>query len=73
MPKRITTNVQLQQLVNRMCIPYFKGIFIIRTTLSMEEACQNESANLRQIANLDNAERSSTHWVCENRELRHLL
>ncbi|KYQ47056.1 hypothetical protein ALC60_13931 [Trachymyrmex zeteki] len=31
LPKGVTTNVQLQQLANRMRIPYFRGIFM-RTT-----------------------------------------
>jgi len=33
MPKDVTTNVQLQQLANRMRIPYFRCIFM-RTILS---------------------------------------
>ena len=32
MPREVTTNVQLQQLTNRVRIPYFKGIFM-HTTL----------------------------------------
>jgi len=35
MAKGVTTNVQLQQLANRMRIPYFRGIFM-RTILSTE-------------------------------------
>ena len=32
MLKDVTINVQLQQLIKRMCIPHFRGIFM-RTTL----------------------------------------
>ncbi|KYQ59127.1 hypothetical protein ALC60_01855 [Trachymyrmex zeteki] len=58
LPKGITTNVQLQQLANRMRIPYFRGIFM-RTTLPVEGVHRNESG----IVNLDNAEEPGTHWV----------
>jgi len=51
------TNVQLQQLANRMRIPYFRSIFM-HTTLPTG-VCQNESS----IVNLDNVEGSGTHWV----------
>jgi len=32
MPRGVTTNVQLQQLANRMRIPYFRGIFMRTAT-----------------------------------------
>ncbi|KYN00529.1 hypothetical protein ALC62_08702, partial [Cyphomyrmex costatus] len=47
----VTTNVQLLQLAKRMCIPYFRGIFM-RTTLPVEGVHRNENG----IVNLDNAE-----------------
>ena len=56
MPREITTDVQLQQLINRIRIPYFRGIFI-RTTLPVEGVRQNESS----IVNLDNVEGPGTH------------
>jgi len=55
--KGVTTNVQLQQLANRIHIPYFRGIFM-RTTLP-KGVRRNESG----IVNLDNAEGPGTHWV----------
>jgi len=57
MSKGVTTNVQLQQLANRMRIPYFRVIFM-RTTI-LRGICRNESG----IMNLDNAEGPDTHWV----------
>ena len=57
-PRGVITDLQLQQLANHMCIPYFRGFFM-RTTLSLEGVRQNESG----IINLDNAERLDTHWV----------
>ena len=50
--------MQLQQLVNRMRISYFRDIFM-RTTLPVEVVRQNENG----IINLDNAEGPGTHWV----------
>jgi len=50
MPKSVTTNVQLQQLANRMRIPYFRSIFM-RTALPTG-VHQNKSG----IVNLDNVE-----------------
>jgi len=47
----ITINVQLQQLSNRMPIPYFKGIFMC-TILLTGGVYRNENG----IVNLDNAE-----------------
>jgi len=46
--RRITIDVQLQQLANCMHILYFRGIFM-RTILLIERVCQNESS----IVNLD--------------------
>jgi len=57
MPKGFTSNVQLQQLANRMRIPYFRGIFM-RTTLP-RKVRRNESG----IVYLDNAEGPGTHWM----------
>jgi len=56
MLKDVTTNVQLQQLANRIRIPYFRGIFM--RTLP-REVRRNESG----IVNLDNAEGPGIHWV----------
>jgi len=57
MLKGVTTNIQLQQLTNRMRIPYFRGIFM-RTTLP-RRVRRNKSGN--EIVNLDNAEKPGTH------------
>jgi len=58
MPKSVTIDVQLQQLTNRMHIPYFRGIFMC-TILSTGKVHQNESG----IVNLDNAEGLDIHWI----------
>jgi len=55
MPREVITHVQLQQLANRMRIPYFRDIFM-RTTLSVG-VHQNESG----IINLNNVEGPDTH------------
>ena len=57
MPRGVT-DVQLQQLANRMRISYFRGIFM-RITLPIKGVHQNESG----IVNLDSVERPSMHWV----------
>lgn len=68
MPKGVTTNVQLQQLANRMRIPYFRGVFM-RTTLPIGGVRRNESG----IVNLDNAEGSGTHWVAYAKRGNHAI
>ena len=55
--KRITTNVQLQQLAKRMHIPYFRDIFM-RTTLPTGEVYRNKSG----IVNLGNFEQVLIGW-----------
>jgi len=57
MPKGVTTNIQLQQLANRMRIPYFRGIFM--HTILPRGVCRNESG----IMNPDNAEGSGIHCM----------
>ena len=64
----IITDMLRWQLAKRMGIPYFRGIFM-RTTLPVKEIHQNESG----IVNLYNVEGPGIHWVCEKRELRHVL
>jgi len=58
----ITTNVQLQQLIKLMHIPYFRDIFM-RTILSTGGVYQNKSG----IINLDNADESGyilgIYWI----------
>jgi len=41
--KDVITNIQLQQWHNRMHIPYFKGVFVLRITLLIKEIYQNEN------------------------------
>ena len=55
MPKGVITNVQLQQLAKRMCIPYFRDIFM-SITLPIGGVYRNKSG----IINLDNVDGSDT-------------
>jgi len=50
--------VQLNELARRMCVPYFRGVFM-RNTLPTSGAHRNES----RIVNLDNATGPGTHWI----------
>jgi len=49
MPVGVTTNIQLDYLVRRMYVPYFRGVFM-RNALPISGACRNEN----DIVNLDN-------------------
>jgi len=60
MPTGATTNVQLEQLAKRMCIPFFKGVFM-RNNLPISDVLvrPNESG----IVNLNDVDGPGTYWV----------
>jgi len=68
MPSGVTTNIQLQQLANRMRIPHFRGIFM-RNALPISGVRRSESG----IVNLDNAEGPGTHWVAYAKKDNHVI
>ena len=58
MPSGATTNVQLDVLVRRMRVPYFRGV-VMRNALPTSGVHRNESG----IVNLNDATGPGTHWV----------
>jgi hypothetical protein len=66
LPKRPLSNYDILKCVDRLKIPYFRGVFM-RDALPLKIK-ENESA----IVNLDSIKGEGTHWVCYFKEGFHV-